>query len=322
VSFAEGREHLSGYQARDHEVVDYQMYELRGTSLQFRGPAPPSLSSGAYFTCVGAAQTFGCFCEKPFPHLLADDLGLPALNLGYGGAGPEFFLRHRSVLDYINQSQFLVLQVMSGRSQSNSAFSSGGLEYLTRRSDGAKLGANAAYQQLLDGPTALRRLRPHPLTSRCARLVAKPKLRRLISETRRLWIESYLRLLADIKVPTVLFWFSKRHPHYRERYRTVHSLFGEFPQLVNADMVGRLAPSFGSYVECVSDRGSPQLLRNRFTGEPTTVDPSMDRQDLATQLPWTHNRYYPSPEMHEDARSALIDTCRALLRAGVSAAAR
>lgn len=31
------KEHLSGYQARDYEVVDYQIYNLRGTELFFEG---------------------------------------------------------------------------------------------------------------------------------------------------------------------------------------------------------------------------------------------------------------------------------------------
>src|SRR5690606_20333234 len=89
---AAGREHLSGYQARDYDIVDYRMYELPGTRLWFRGPMP-DLEAGRYFTCIGAAQTFGCFCSQPFPDLLAQKLGLPSLNLGYGGAGPEFFAR-------------------------------------------------------------------------------------------------------------------------------------------------------------------------------------------------------------------------------------
>ena len=57
--------HLSGYQNRDREIVDYQMYELSGTGLQFRGPE--HRIGHKYIAFVGAAQTFGCFCEHPFP---------------------------------------------------------------------------------------------------------------------------------------------------------------------------------------------------------------------------------------------------------------
>ena len=113
--------HLSGYQARDHEVVDYRMTELPGTGLMFRGPLPP-LEPGGYFAAVGAGQTFGCLVDRPYPELVAEATGLPALNLGYGGAGPEFFLGQEALLPYLNRARFVVLQVMSARSQSNAHY--------------------------------------------------------------------------------------------------------------------------------------------------------------------------------------------------------
>jgi len=307
----EYREHLSGYQRRDQEVVDYQMYELDGTRLTFRGPAPADLASGRYFTCIGAAQTFGCFCEHPFPDLLAAKLAMPALNLGYGGAGPEFFERHDSLDRYINGGRFVVLQVMSGRSQSNSMFESRGLEYLVRRSDGVALSADAGYRDLLYGSPALARLRFKKVTGILPRLWAAPRVRRVVEETRRAWVESYRRLLARIDVPAILFWFSRRHPAYVASPRSVSSLFGAFPQLVNSEMVAEVRGLCDYYVECVTERGSPQPLMSRFTGKPVTVDPALDRPDFAGP-PWTHNRYYPSPEMHVDAAEALHSLCASL----------
>jgi hypothetical protein len=316
----EYREHLSGYQRRDYEVVDYQMYELDGTRLSFRGPAPADLASGHYFTCIGAAQTFGCFCEHPFPDLLAARLAMPALNLGYGGAGPEFFERHESLDRYINGGRFVVLQVMSGRSQSNSLFECRGLEYLVRRSDGFSLSALAAYQHLLYGVPALPQwpvlcrilLRVFPKLL-LPRICAAPRVRRIIEETRRAWIENYRRLLARIEVPVVLLWFSKRPPAYPESFRNLDSLFGEFPQLVNAGMVGDIGAMCESYVECITGRGSPHPLLSRFTRQPVSVDPALDRPDLRGNGLWAHNVYYPSPEMHQDAADALFDSCSLML---------
>jgi hypothetical protein len=308
----EAQEHLSGYQARDAEVVDYMMYQLPGTGLSFRGPPPSGLAGGDYFTCIGAAQTFGCFCPRPFPTLLAEQLGLPALNLGYGGAGPEFFARQSPLIDYINRGRFLILQVMSGRSQSNRLFDTGGLEFLRRRTDGASMGANQAYQELLRGPAWLRRLPPRPLFAALARRVAVPGVLRLVAETRAAWIESHRRLLAQVRVPVILFWFSKRHPDYRARPGNVRSLFGEFPQLIDQATLDAVRPLGAHFVSCVSSRGSPQPLVSRFTGQPTTVDPARDRPDLAAGPPWTHNLYYPSPEMHQDATGALLETVRRL----------
>jgi hypothetical protein len=296
------------------------MFELPDTRLTFRGPSPETLDTGDYFTCVGAAQTFGCFCELPFPTLLSQRLNLAALNLGYGGAGPEFFDRHESLDCYINRGKFVIVQVMSGRSQSNSIFECRGLEYLTRRVDGARVGSDQGYSDLLFGvPNVSSALLRRVCRRMCPRLVVPQlisagRVKQVVAETRRGWLESYRRFLARIKVPVVLLWFSKRPPHYRETLQNVGTLFGEFPHLVNEEMVRQVRILCEEYVECVTTNGSPQPLFNRFTGEPTCVDPQLDRVDLAGGSKWSHNVYYPSPEMHEDAATALIPVCEKLIR--------
>lgn len=305
--------HLSGYQARDREIVDYQMFELGTTGLSFRGPAPASLDPGQYFACLGAAQTFGCFCDTPYPSHLARALQMPVLNLGYGGAGPEFFNRQSSLLPYINGARFVVLQVMSARSQSNSVFASDGLELLERRSDGRTLGANEAYQGLLQGSKALRSLPPKRLWRALAKRLAIPALQTVVQETRQNWLANQLELLKKIEVPVVVLWFSKRSPDYTEKYRSVSTLFGDFPQMVNKQMIETVKSHCKIYVEVVSQRGSPQPLISRFTGQPTTINPEHDRPDLNTGNLWTHNHYYPSPEMQVDAADALIPVCQKLV---------
>ncbi|NOT29287.1 MAG: hypothetical protein HOP15_02430 [Planctomycetes bacterium] len=287
------------------------MRELPRTGLEFRGPLPSPLAPGSYFVCVGAAQTLGCFCEQPFPSLLAETLGLPVLNLGYGGAGPAFFLAQPVLLEIINAARFAVVQVMSARSESNSRFDSGGLEYLRRRSDGARLGAAEAWQAELDGVGILATERASWLRW-CARRVGRFRARGLVAETRRNWIESNRRLAAEIRVPKMLFWFSTRAPRYTTSYRNLGTLFAAFPNLVNEPMLAAVRPHFDRTAECVSSRGSPQLLRSRFTGAPCTVDPGRDRPDLGGTL-WTHNYYYPSPEMHQDAALALQTPLRDIL---------
>ncbi|NJN74924.1 MAG: hypothetical protein HC799_20190, partial [Limnothrix sp. RL_2_0] len=78
-------------------------------------------------------------------------MGLPVLNLGYGGAGPYFYVKHPELLDYLNNAKLVVIQVMSGRSENNSLFDSGGLEFLKRRSDGMMLSSDNAYKSILEG---------------------------------------------------------------------------------------------------------------------------------------------------------------------------
>lgn len=289
---------MAGHYAEpDREIVDYQTYCLdrriidpaTTSPLVLRGPAPSSLATGAYFACIGAAQTFGRFCAKPYPALLQERLRLPALNLGRGGAGPSFFLKTTDALfDYINRSRFAIVQVMSGRSAGSSLFRSDGLGFYHRITDGTPLSADDAFRALLD--TGDRSL-----------------LQRVVQETRSNWIESYRELLARIAVPTILFWFSVRGPDYREGDGSLPELFGKFPQLVNRSMTAAVRKHSGGYVECISRRGMPQRLLSRFSGQPTTVSDPWGGS-------WSENTYYPTPEMHADAADALARPCQALAR--------
>lgn len=277
----------------DWEVADYQIFlldpELKdrqtGEGLLIRGPRPQNLKDGEYFVCIGAAQTFGRFCEKPYPSLLRESLNLEVLNLGRGGAGPSFFSEDNSVLlNYTNRARFAVIQVMSGRSESNSEFHSNGLGFYTRVSDGSWIDCDEAFKELLQ-------------------MNDKDRLRRIIAETRLNWISNYEKLLGGITVPKILLWFSTRAPHYPQGDDTIESLFGAFPQLVNASMMAHLKGICDHYVEVVTTRGYPHRLTSRFTGKPVIVVDDWGGK-------WSENWYYPSPEMHIDAAHKLERTVR------------
>lgn len=282
------------YQEPDRRVVDYEAFCLdpeivdpsRDCPLRIRGPRPARLEPGGYFVCLGAAQTFGRFCARPFPILLQERLGLPVLNISHGGAGPSFFAQHpQPLLRCLNGARFVVLQVMSGRSESNSLFESKGVGHYRRRADGVELGADEAFDDLL-------RTQPRAVVSR------------VVQETQDNWLASYRRILAGLTVPSILFWFSSRRPAYRKTYDSVGGLFGEYPQLIDAESLRLLGRECDDLVSCVSRRGLPQRLLDRETGEAITV------QDSWTAAPWELNWYYPSPEMHQDAADALEARCR------------
>jgi hypothetical protein len=284
------------YQDPDWRVVDYQAYCLderiidpsTKRPLHIRGPKVDDLGTGDYFVCLGAAQTFGRFCERPFPSILSERLNIPVLNISHGGAGPAFFYDSECLLSYLNGARFVVLQVMSGRSESNSLFESDGVGFYRRRRDGQELGCDQAFAELLKTQT-------------------RATLTRIVEETRQSWIASYRKLTSRITAPTILFWFATRTPDYAQSFANLSGLFGAFPQLVNRRMVEEVKRQCDRYVECVSKRGLPQILMDRFTGDRVTIT------DPWTSAPWNENWYYPSPQMHEDAANALDSICRGLL---------
>ncbi|MFA5581480.1 MAG: DUF6473 family protein [Paracoccaceae bacterium] len=202
----------------------------------------------------------------------------------------------------------MIVQIMSGRSQSNGYYHCDGLEYVTLHATGERMGAAEAWDRLIRG-----RAFPGGRYGRgAARLLAQPRLRARVAEARAAWGASMEALLARIEVPVVLLWFSRRAPEYRAGYGSSRRLFGEFPHLINEATLAPLRPRASAYVECISDRGSPQPLISRFTGAHVTVDTANDRPDLASK-PWVVNHYYPSPEMHADAAAALRAPCRRLM---------
>jgi hypothetical protein len=299
-----------GYQAIDQAVVDYHLYELEGLeAYPMRGPRQVSDRSERYVAYIGAAQTFGRFVARPFPELVAERIGVPALNLGRSGAGPTWYRDTPAAMEWLNSADAVVVQVMSGRSVPNSMM------------DVPYVGGAVTFRE--GGP-------PNPTFStgkgttvegmRAARAYEwviehhdEETVRRIVAESRANWIDLMTGLLDDVSTRTVLLWFSHRPPQYREAYTSVARLFGGFPQLVNREMVDAVREHADRYVEVVTDRGRPQTLLNRTTGE---VEVVFDRERFPGRPDHTRhlNTYYPSPEMHEDVVAPLAE---ALIDMGV-----
>jgi len=288
-----------GYQNRDTEIVDYQLWKLWTSKAGFtvRGPRPSHLIPGEFCTSLGAAYTFGRFAANPYPQLLGEALGMASLNLGFSGVGPSFYTdeQNSSLIALVNRSKFVTIAIFSGRSQENSRFVT--THYSQEQyilGDGSVVPADFAYQQLLD-------------------TADKQTIVDLVAETRARYVEEFSKLLSLITVPKILLWFSKRSPDYQESYDSLFNLFSSFPHLVNRAMVSELCPLCDAYVEQVSSTGLPQPLMSRTTHQPTVIVRNRDYQNGKIKLKdsrLTHNRYYASPEMHQAVANSLLTTCK------------
>ncbi len=307
------RQHQSNYQKRDYDCIEYNLVDLPNTSFSIRGPLPDLQKP--YFVSIGAAQSFGCFTERPYPSQISDQIGIPCLNLGFGGVGPEFFLRNTELISYINNSLFCIVQVMSARSVSNSRCISLGSEYGYDRRDGVRKSTHKIFDDYLkdSGAPSIHALNKR-IKSAARRFLPFPRAESagfdLAEETRERWVNDYLMLSYAITTPTILFWFSTRKPAYCSSNANADSLFGSFPQLVNQKMIGVISPYFGPYVECITKEGLPQPLLSRFTGLPIICRGKDDREELSGN-DFSENRYYPSPQMHDNASNMLTSAIHA-----------
>ena len=297
------------YPTRDAEIVDYHPFTLDGCPVPFRGPGlnPDAVAEGSFFTCLGAAQTYGCFVERPFPNLLADRLGLSALNLSVGGAGPGFYLQYPALIAAMNRGRFVVLQAMSARHEANSRFAADGyVEYLRDRVRGDSTDTVSAWSRVLEE--------------------SPDDAPRLVAESQANWLESMRRLRAAITVPVVFLWFSQRKsaaptsawPELLAQVGRaptvdlVHRMYGAFPQLVNEAMADEAAAMCTATVNCVSERGMGAPLVNRWSGKPIDTADYGTRGVEYVALATGRNDYYPSPEMHEDAAAMLLSATKDL----------
>lgn len=293
---ADPSEFFADYSKRDAEIVDYAFYRFPFLpGVGFRGPPLDAdvLASGEYATVIGAAQTLGVYAPAPYPALLAGRTGLPMLNLSTGGATAGFFAGQPGLIELANRGKFLVLQVMTARAEANSRGEPVGLNFMRDRVTGEVEMTEAFWLRLLKHERAI--------------------VPGLIEETRQSWCDSYTRLLAQVRVPVILFHFSTKPADEQVNFAatTRDEFYGSFPQFVDMPSIEHVAPQCARYVECRSGRGLPHPLVSRFTGLPVSVDFAAIHGSMAEEVHAT-NSYYPSPEMNQDAADALAPVVMAM----------
>lgn len=272
------------YQDLDAPHFDYRLATIPGAEhTQLRGPLADR--SGPFVACIGAAQTFGRFVERPFPELLGEALGVPCVNAGIAGTGPRYWLQP-DVLAAVGAARLVVVQVLSGRSAGNSLY---------RNDSGRHDGVVVATGE---------RVRFETFLERVIATGDRALLERVVAETRADYVDAMRRLGEALRAPTVLLWLSHRAPEYTVDGTSSFGVLNHFPQLVDRAVLDAIAPSFTAVVECASAAGSPQRLWRASA----PVDGTELRADG-----WLHNTYYPTPAMHALAAERLAPVCRRLL---------
>jgi LPS sulfotransferase NodH len=266
------------YQQLDHPAFDYELFAMSSfPGRTFRGP--PADIAQPFAVCIGAAQTFGRFTKSPFPQILSERLKLPFLNLAVGGVGPRHY-DDDAYLQTINRAEAVVIQVLSGRSASNSLFDNRekGDLFGRRISDGKVMRFEEFYDDL------------------CA---TSPELiESIIKETQQDYVNSFIHLLSRIHVPKILLWMSDRDPAVEYPSYRLNS----FPQFVTKGMFEDLCPYADESVAIVSQTGVPQQLwQTADVIDGTTLEDG-----------WLYNYYYPTPQMHAEAANLLEPVCRRL----------
>lgn len=276
-----------GYQAVDRKVIDYDLWFSQDGKTAFRGPRGDLSAKGA-ICCIGAAQTFGRFVERPYPQQLAEILDRPVLNLGFSGAGPEFYLGNPQLMSCLEQAEMVVVQAMSGCSVSAGIFeaqsNNGVLKFLSGPREGETHLAQAAYGLLRKD-------------------YGEEAFREQVAAVQAQWIAHYATLADRLPGRRIFLWLSSDQPGANVDLEK--SPVGTFPHFVTAEMADQVAAMGFEPVICVVQDMPAQVLVNDRTG---IVEPVFDAKQFPTRSERTRalNTYYATPELHNQAARKLI----------------
>jgi hypothetical protein len=268
------------YQLFDFHCYDYQLWDDPKLGL-VRGPDPRPLRPGGYITCIGAAATFGRFCDLSYPEILGGLVDRQILNFGVSAAGPQYFLENRAIIDMANQGDKVILEVLSARSSSNSKFKSiGGKNIFKHVETGKEYHERDVYPPLYE-------------TGQIDEAAA------LIDESRATWVAQMKELIALFEKPVYLLWHSKRDADYKENRANYGGHISKYPQMVNQDMLDQLTGSVEAVIYATKVGDLDTEFRSRYTGEPEIC-----RVGQVERKSWG---YYPSQDMVYDTACKVDD---------------
>jgi hypothetical protein len=190
--------------------LSFKYSYIRSGNVIHRGPYKNS-----DITCIGSAHTFGRYIQYPYPYLLQ------ANNLGFGGIGCYDVLYDKELIDLINQSKIVIVQVLALRSTPTTIFPT-------------KFGKNGLNGEFVE------------------QFVQKNKdnhelMEKYIYEIRESYLNGYKQLLESIKPKKILLYFSNCQP--RDHF-DINDIFGNFPGPITKQIIQKLAELCDDYVFC------------------------------------------------------------------------
>ncbi len=229
------------YAEHGQSLIDYRPYRLGDSRLLFRGPQQER--SGKHVAYLGGTETYGRFLENPFPDLIAERTGLPAVNLGCVNAGVDVYLGQDEVLKVCRTACATVVEILGAQNLSNGYYC-----VHPRRND-----------RFVKPSAALKALYPevdfaeinftrHLLTTLLS--VSRRRFAQVRNELRRAWVARMERLLTAIGGPVILLWFSDRAVAWHAEGKSL----GSDPLFVTRAMLDRLEAPGVRLVELVPDR--------------------------------------------------------------------
>ncbi|MDJ0825270.1 MAG: DUF6473 family protein [Rhodobacter sp.] len=219
--------------------LDYQPCYYGTSKNLFRGPK--QRLRGDYIACLGSTETFGRFIETPYPGLLEETLGLPAVNLGCQRAGIDAFLSCSSLIDICAMAKATVIQIMGAPNMSNRHYT------VDPRRNERFLRASKQLKAIYPEVDFRDFETTSDLLTGLAR-VCPSRLHQVRQELQTAWVARMRTLIDMIGGPVILLWASDHAPYSKEDGGTIC----RDPVFVDRAMLNAIAPRAAAVVEVVA----------------------------------------------------------------------
>lgn len=251
------------------EGIDYAPCQYGTSRLVFRGPEQDL--SGVYVAFIGSTATFGKRVQIPFPAMVEEALGLPAVNLGAVNAGTDTFCQDPTVRAIMRDARACVIQVMGAHKLSNPFYS-----VHPRRNDRVVAPSKRLKALYPDVDFTDIHFARHLITTLYA--VGPDRFEAVRNALRATWVARMGELLAACDGPTVLVDI-----HAPDQDRDAPD--GPEPLFVTEEMFAQLTPEPTVIVETKPDQSSV-VADIMMAGLPTEATHTAISDSVSDALRW------------------------------------
>ncbi len=223
-------------------ALDYYPCRYGKSKLLFRGPKRKL--DQPYVAVIGGTETYGKFNPRPYPALLEERLGFPAVNLGCMNAGLDVFCGEQTITDICTRAHLTVVEMTGAQNLSNRFYA-----VHPRRNDRFLRASNLLKTIYREVDFTEINFTRHLL--KVLWEASADKFAMVEAELKEAWLGRMKRMIARLEGNVVLLWMADHAPGAPVAFTPE----APNPLFIDREMVEALRPFVRGVAEVAVDRG-------------------------------------------------------------------